>query len=98
MLYVAYNAPHTPLQATEKYLLRFPHIKDTKRKTYAAMVSAVDDGVGLVLDALKENDQIENTIIVFLSDNGGADNNASQNTPLRAVSYTHLTLPTILRV
>ena len=83
MLYVAYNAPHTPLQATEKYLLRFPHIKDTKRKTYAAMVSAVDDGVGLVLDALKENDQIENTIIVFLSDNGGADNNASQNTPLR---------------
>ena len=44
MLYVAYNAPHTPLQATEKYLSRFPHIKDTKRKTYAAMVSAVDDG------------------------------------------------------
>ena len=42
MLYVAYNAPHTPLQATEKYLSRFPHIKDTKRKTYAAMVSAVD--------------------------------------------------------
>ncbi|NCG04989.1 MAG: sulfatase-like hydrolase/transferase, partial [Bacteroidetes bacterium] len=83
MLYVAYNAPHTPLQATEKYLSRFPHIKDKKRKTYAAMVSAVDDGVGLVLDALKENDQIENTIIVFLSDNGGAHNNASQNTPLR---------------
>ena len=83
MLYVAYNAPHTPLQATEKYLSRFPHIKDTKRKTYAAMVSAVDDGIGLVLEALKENGQIENTIIVFLSDNGGAHNNASQNTPLR---------------
>ena len=82
-LFLAYNAPHTPMHATEKYLSRFPHIKDTKRKTYAAMVSAVDDGIGLVLEALKENGQIENTIIVFLSDNGGAHNNASQNTPLR---------------
>ena len=52
-------------------------------RTYAAMVSAVDDGIGLVLEALKENGLIENTIIVFLSDNGGAHNNASQNTPLR---------------
>ena len=53
-LYLAYNAPHTPLQATEKYLKRFEHIKDNKRKTYAAMVSAVDDGVGNVLNKLKE--------------------------------------------
>ena len=83
MLYLAYNAPHTPLQATEKYLSRFPKILDKKRKTYAAMVSAVDDGVGIVLDALKEKGIEENTIIVFLSDNGGAHNNASQNTPLK---------------
>ena len=48
MLYLAYNAPHTPLQATPKYLSRFDHIKDPKRKTYAAMVSAVDDGVGQI--------------------------------------------------
>ncbi len=48
MVYLAYNAPHTPLQATEKYLSRFSDIKDEKRKTYAAMVSAVDDGVDLV--------------------------------------------------
>ena len=82
-LFLAYNAPHTPMHATEKYLSRFPDIEDKKRKTYAAMVSAVDDGIGLVLEALKENGQIENTIIVFLSDNGGAHNNASQNTPLR---------------
>ena len=82
-LFLAYNAPHTPMHATEKYLSRFPEIQDKKRKTYAAMVSAVDDGIGLVLEALKENGQIENTIIVFLSDNGGAHNNASQNTPLR---------------
>jgi arylsulfatase A-like enzyme len=85
MLYLAYNAPHTPMQATEKYLSRFPNIKDKKRKTYAAMVSAVDDGVGRVLDALKEQGLDENTIIVFLSDNGGAHNNASDNGPLRGL-------------
>ncbi len=85
MLYLAYNAPHTPLQATEKYLSRFPSIKDKRRRTYAAMVSAVDDGVGRVLDALKEKGLDENTIVVFLSDNGGAKNNASDNGPLRGV-------------
>jgi len=85
MLYLAYNAPHTPLQATEKYLSRFPNIKDKRRRTYAAMVSAVDDGVGRVLDALKEKGLDENTIVVFLSDNGGAKNNASDNGPLRGL-------------
>ena len=83
MLYLAYNAPHSPLQATEKYLSRFPKITDKKRKTYAAMVSAVDDGVGRVLEALKEKGLDENTIVVFLSDNGGAHNNAADNGPLR---------------
>jgi len=83
MLYLAYNAPHTPLQATEKYLSRFPNIEDKKRKTYAAMVSAVDDGVGRVLKSLEETGVEENTIVVFLSDNGGAHNNASDNGPLR---------------
>ena len=82
-LFLAYNAPHTPMHATEKYLSRFPDIEDKKRKTYAAMISAVDDGVGNVLRTLKDNGIEENTLIVFLSDNGGAHNNASQNTPLR---------------
>jgi len=85
MLYLAYNAPHTPLQATEKYLSRFPNIEDKKRKTYAAMVSAVDDGVGRVLKSLEETGVEENTIVVFLSDNGGAHNNASDNGPLRGL-------------
>ncbi|MBK3517099.1 sulfatase-like hydrolase/transferase [Carboxylicivirga marina] len=85
MLYLAYNAPHTPMQATEKYLSRFPNIEDKKRKTYAAMVSAVDDGVGRVLNALQEGGVDENTIVVFLSDNGGAHNNASDNGPLRGL-------------
>jgi arylsulfatase A-like enzyme len=83
MLYLDYNAPHTPLQATPKYLSRFDHIKDPKRKTYAAMVSAVDDGVGQILKTLKKSGIEENTIVVFLSDNGGAKNNGSDNRPLR---------------
>ncbi|MEA2068955.1 MAG: sulfatase-like hydrolase/transferase, partial [Verrucomicrobiota bacterium] len=78
------NAPHNPLQATEKYLSRFPDITDTKRKTYAAMVSAVDDGVGLLLDKLDQLKLAENTIIIFLSDNGGPETkNASNNGVLR---------------
>ena len=68
-LYLAYNAPHAPLQATEKYLSRFQQIKDPRRRTYAAMVSAVDDGVGLLLNKLQELKIAENTIVVFLSDN-----------------------------
>ena len=82
-LYLAYNAPHTPMQATPKYLDRFPDIKDDKRRTYAAMLSAVDDGVGLVLDKLDQRGLTKNTVVVYLSDNGGATNNASKNTPLR---------------
>ena len=83
-LFVSYNAPHTPLEATNKYLKRFPEIKDAKRKTYAAMVSAVDDGVGRMLSELKKFNLEENTIIAFLSDNGGpSGKNASNNEPLR---------------
>jgi arylsulfatase A-like enzyme len=83
-LYLAYNAPHTPLQATEKYLSRFQHITNEKRRTYAAMVSAVDDGVSNILNLLDELKLTENTIVFFLSDNGGPTNdNASSNGPLR---------------
>jgi len=83
-LYLAYNAPHGPLQATEKYLNRFSHIEGKKRRTYAAMVSAVDDGVGVLLDKLEELEIHENTMIFFLSDNGGPyKSNGSINFPLR---------------
>lgn len=83
-LYLAYNAPHRPLQATQKYLDRFSHMKKGKRKTYAAMVSAVDDGVGALLDQLEALNIDEQTMIFFLSDNGGPfTNNGSDNTPLR---------------
>jgi arylsulfatase A-like enzyme len=83
-LYLAYNAPHTPLQAPAKYLERFGKIADEQRRTYAAMVSAVDDGVGQILDKLRELKLDENTLVIFLSDNGGPKMNASRNAPLRA--------------
>lgn len=82
-LFLAYNAPHTPLQASDKYLSRFPDLEG-KRKTYAAMVSAVDDGVGRVLQTLHELKIEDNTLVFFLSDNGGpTTKNGSRNTPLR---------------
>ncbi|MCM2372645.1 sulfatase-like hydrolase/transferase [Aporhodopirellula aestuarii] len=82
-LYLAYNAPHLPLQATEKYLARFPDLEG-KRKIYAAMVSAVDDGVGRVLESLRKNQIEDDTLVFFLSDNGGPETkNASDNGPLR---------------
>ena len=84
-MYLAYNAPHSPLQATEKYLSRYNHIQQKKRKTYAAMVSAVDDGVGAILKCLDDLGIDDNTMIVFLSDNGGPEKvNASDNGALRA--------------
>src|SRR3546814_791010 len=56
-LYLAYNAPHTPLQATSNYLDRVAGIADEKRQTYAAMITAMDDGVGRVLDELEVLDR-----------------------------------------
>lgn len=83
-MYLAYNAPHTPLQATEKYLDRFNNISDKKRKIYAAMISAVDEGVGKILEKLEQLGLTENTIICFLSDNGGPEKvNGSNNGVLR---------------
>ncbi|VGO16442.1 Arylsulfatase [Pontiella desulfatans] len=82
-LFLSYNAPHLPLQASDEYLDRFPTLEG-KRKVYAAMVSAVDDGVGQVFQKLEELNLMEDTIIFFLSDNGGPEpKNASDNGPLR---------------
>lgn len=82
-LYLAYNAPHAPLQAPEKYLQRYKHIQKKDRQIYNAMVSAVDDGVGKLLDKLKELNIDKNTIVFFLSDNGGDLSKGSYNGDLR---------------
>lgn len=70
-LYLAFTAPHTPFQAPQEYLDRYPSISDPNRKAYAAMVSVIDDEVGKVVDALEKKGMRENTLIVFASDNGG---------------------------
>ncbi|MDW7692178.1 sulfatase-like hydrolase/transferase [Flammeovirgaceae bacterium SG7u.111] len=83
-LYLAYNAPHVPLEAKQEDLEKYSHIEDEKRRTYAAMVHAVDRGVGEVVESLKATGQYENTLIVFLSDNGGKlDYGGATNYPLK---------------
>ena len=84
-LYLSYNAPHTPLEAKEEDKKIFKNIKDDKRRTYAAMVYAVDRGVGKIVDALKASNQYDNTLIVFLSDNGGHTDKGANNYPLRGL-------------
>ncbi|MFR9503475.1 MAG: sulfatase-like hydrolase/transferase [Rikenellaceae bacterium] len=70
-LYVAYNAPHSPLEAPEEDIARYAHIEDKKRRVYAAMVDVMDRGIGTVVESLKRNGLYDNTIIFFVSDNGG---------------------------
>lgn len=82
-LYVAYNAPHAPMEAKAEDMAKFAFIKDKKRRTYAAMVYAVDRGVGDIVKTLKATGEYENTLIVFLSDNGGKPSQGADNSPLR---------------
>jgi uncharacterized protein (TIGR03437 family) len=82
-LQLAFNAAHEPMQATTDYLSRFSGITDINRRTFAAMVAAMDDGVGKVITKLREMKLEDNTLIVFFSDNGGIPSgNTSRNTPL----------------
>ncbi len=69
LLYVAYNAPHYPMHAPEKYIKRFPYLSKD-RQIMAAMISAVDDGVGEIRDELERQNILDNTVIYFQSDNG----------------------------
>jgi arylsulfatase A-like enzyme len=83
-LYLAFNAVHTPMQATKKYLDRFPAIRNRKRQALAGMLSAMDDAIGRVMETLSRLDLEENTLVLFYSDNGGIPpKNASRNDPLR---------------
>ncbi len=68
-LYVPFNAPHYPMHAPQKYLDRFPNLTP-ERRIMAAMISAVDDAVGAIVEELKKQGVYENTCIFFMSDNG----------------------------
>ncbi len=89
-LYVSYNAPHSPLQAPEHLIEKYADIEDIDRRTYAAMVDAMDQGIGIIVEALKESGEFDNTLIFFLSDNGGVfpeywmpDSDWADNSPFR---------------
>jgi arylsulfatase A-like enzyme len=86
-LYVAFNAVHEPTEATDKYLARFPGITNLRRRTYAAVLSAMDDAVGRIAGSLRTRKLEENTLLIFLNDNGGPMSpafwNGSSNFPLR---------------
>ncbi|CAA0102667.1 Arylsulfatase [Halioglobus japonicus] len=71
-LYLAYWAAHTPLQASREDYEALSHIENHRERVYAAMIRALDRGVGEVLDALKANGLEDNTLVLFTSDNGGA--------------------------
>ncbi len=70
-LYLAYNTPHTPLQAPRELVQKYSRVADVKRRTYLAMVDSLDQNVGRVLAALERAGKRDNTLIFFLSDNGG---------------------------
>jgi arylsulfatase A-like enzyme len=70
-IYLAFNAPHTPYQAPQDYIDRFKNIAEPTRRTYAAMVSCLDDEIGKVIAVLDKKGMRDNTLIIFHSDNGG---------------------------
>ncbi|GAA4279626.1 sulfatase-like hydrolase/transferase [Gaetbulibacter aestuarii] len=79
-MYLAYNAVHTPMDAKAEDLEKY---KDHPRKTLAAMTWSLDQNVGKLYNTLKDLNLLDNTLIYFLSDNGGATNNTSENGPLK---------------
>ena len=71
-LYVPFNAPHTPIQAPQKYIDQYAQIKNEKRRVYAAMVACMDDAIGKIVSQLQTSGFApENTLVIFTSDNGG---------------------------
>jgi len=94
-LYLAFNAVHTPMHATDERLKKFADIKDNTRRTYAAMMWAMDEAVGKLQAKLKAEKLDRDTLIVFVSDNGGptmpgTTTNGSVNAPLRGSKRTTL--------
>ncbi|XP_023029567.2 arylsulfatase B isoform X1 [Leptinotarsa decemlineata] len=96
-MYMAHLAPHTgndndPLQAPDEEIAKFAHIEDPERRVYAAMVSMLDKSVGSVIAALREKHMLENSIILFFSDNGaqpeGTHANHGSNYPFRGAKYS----------
>jgi arylsulfatase A-like enzyme len=83
-MYLSYNAPHTPLQYPPETDGTYGNIKNSDRRVYAQMLTYLDTSIGSILDKLKERNLAENTIIIFMSDNGGLLTAGASNGKLRA--------------
>lgn len=81
-LYLPFQHVHNPVQVPDKYSKMYPNIKNHARRTYSGMVTVLDESVGRVVESLKANGLYENSVIVFMSDNGGKTS-AGNNLPLR---------------
>ena len=89
-LYVPFLAPHTPFQATKSYFDKLDHIEDRNKRVYSAMIWQLDDAVGSIMKKLDDLALAENTLIIFMSDNGGATyTHATENAPLKGGKFTN---------
>lgn len=87
-LYTPFNAPHAPLQAPAGLIEKYASIANPRRRTFCAMVDALDTAAGRILSAIDEEGLRDNTIVLFFSDNGGRTNLGARNTPLRGAKAT----------
>lgn len=84
--FVSFNAVHVPMDTTEAYAQRFGHVRDPLRRTYLAMLAAMDDAVGEVMTTVREQGLEDDTLVFFLSDNGGPTwQTTSSNAPLNGI-------------
>ena len=70
--YAAFSAPHTPFKVPLEYYNRYSEVADENRRIYCGMITALDDAIGMIIDKLEALDELDNTLILFASDNGGA--------------------------
>ena len=82
-IYAAYQAVHVPLEAPQKYIDECDSIPDNYRRTFCGMLRAADEGIANIMKCLQEKNLLDDTIIIFTTDNGGQTHQGSRNWPLR---------------
>jgi len=100
-IYLAYNAVHTPMHSKKSDIDAFSQIKNKSRRTLAGMTKGLDDNVGRLMNCLKKNEIDDNTLVIFLNDNGGAPASRADNAPFKGAKGTHseggLRVPMLMR-